>query len=514
MELVPDATQSEETDRYLLVLAADDLDHEPTTKNYLVVLRRRPKQDCPGEAPVIEHTPQDHGSPLDITITAEVSDDIGIKREPILYHGLEDPAVDGDVDFSKLMPVTMELASGDASAGSWTATIPNPVAGESEGASATLYYVLSAGDNDDAKGDCDHLTDAPADGVFSVKVTNTGGSGGAEACAPCSADVQCGGANDLCVHEPQHDAAFCAVACGDGETCPEGYICGDGVVSVDDVAAAQCRPVSQSCVAPEPAMCTNDIFEPNNSRGDALDGPMLAEGTTNGLVSCPSDDDWYWLSIDEHALVEAILDGGEASDLDLGLYDADGVLLTESAGVSSFEALDDCVEPGVYFLRVYAAQLDNPENAYVLDLAALEGQCGPTCDDDASEDDDNAAQARDVPLPDPFTSQGNAICSGDDDWYEVALFSGETLEVDLTFTQDTPDQDIDLHFYDDALEDLTPCSEDEPWLCSSEQGQSGDSNEHYSFTTPGGCLPCTYYVVVRGFDGSENDYAIDITLQD
>ncbi|MCA9715241.1 MAG: hypothetical protein KC468_11225 [Myxococcales bacterium] len=511
----PTAAQLEDTDRYLLVLAADDLEHAPTTKNYLIVLRRRPKQDCPGEGPAIAHTPKDHGSPLDVVITAEVSDDIGIKREPILYYGLEDPVGgDGAVDFASLTPVTMALGSGDAKAGTWTATIPNPVVGEAEGASASVYYVISASDNDDAQGDCDHLTDAPESGAFVISVTNSGESGGAAPCAPCSADAQCGGAQDLCVHEPQHDAAFCAVACGEGKTCPDGYVCTEGVTSVDDVSLAQCRPASQSCLGPEPEQCVNDGYEPNNNRGDALAGPMLAEGSTNGLMSCPGDDDWYWFSAQDGTLIEAILDGGDASDLDLALYDIDGAQLEESAGLSSFEALERCVDAGGYFLRVSAAQLNNQENQYLLDLGLVAGECGPSCEDDDAEDDDSAAQARPVPLPDPYSSQGNAICSGDDDWYAVSLFSGELLDVQLSFTQSAPDEDLDLHFFNASLDDLTPCSEEEPWLCTSDQGQSGDSDEHYTFTTPGGCTPCEYYVVVRGWDGSENDYDIAITLPD
>jgi hypothetical protein len=55
----PSARQIEDTDRYLLTLAADDGSHPPTLKSYLVVLRRPRKADCPGMPPVIAHVPVD-----------------------------------------------------------------------------------------------------------------------------------------------------------------------------------------------------------------------------------------------------------------------------------------------------------------------------------------------------------------------------------------------------------------------------------------------------------------------
>jgi hypothetical protein len=104
--------------------------------------------------------------------------------------------------------------------------------------------------------------------------------------------------------------------------------------------------------------------------------------------------------------------------------------------------------------------------------------------------------------------------SDDDDWYEIALFTGEAVVVDLTFTDTMAGEDLDLHFHDDAGVDLTPCTEDMPGTCTAANGQSSSSNEHYEFDgVDAGCTPCTYYVRVHGFDGSQNDYDLSIALQ-
>ena len=62
--------------------------------------------------------------------------------------------------------------------------------------------------------------------------------------------------------------------------------------------------------------------------------------------------------------------------------------------------------------------------------------------------------------------------------------------------------------------DLTPCSEEEPFLCTAAQGQSADSNEQLVMTIPSGCSGgCDFYVVVHGWDGSTNSYSIAMSVQ-
>ena len=78
----------------------------------------------------------------------------------------------------------------------------------------------------------------------------------------------------------------------------------------------------------------------------------------------------------------------------------------------------------------------------------------------------------------PYTSQNNQICSNDDDWYEVEMFSGETLYATLNFVQTTASEDLDVYVYDvDGMTNLSGCSEQSPLLCDPFNGQSGSSNE-------------------------------------
>ena len=112
-----------------------------------------------------------------------------------------------------------------------------------------------------------------------------------------------------------------------------------------------------------------------------------------------------------------------------------------------------------------------------------------------------------------YTSAMNQICAGDDDWYKVLMFNGERAVIDLTFTQTSAAQDIDLHWFDSTGVDLTPCSEAMPGTCTAAQGQSADANEHFEFTAPAACSAlCTYYVAVRGWAGATNAYDIRINV--
>jgi hypothetical protein len=148
-------------------------------------------------------------------------------------------------------------------------------------------------------------------------------------------------------------------------------------------------------------------------------------------------------------------------------------------------------------------------NDYQLTYARSAGACPAVCTDDPREPDDTRCRPGRSPTA-ASPRPGNQICAGDDDWYKVALFNAETVTVDLTFTHSATG-DLDLHFYNSAGSDLTPCTEANPSTCTAAQGQGTSSNEHYSFTAPAACASlCTYYVVVHGWNNSQNSYSISI----
>jgi hypothetical protein len=511
----PSEAQIEADDRYSAVLAADDGDNPRTVHPYLVVLRRPTKPDCPGEPPAIAHEASDESTVAGITITAEISDDLGLKREPLLYYSESEPS--DPPDLSRMVQLTMRLRSGDMQAGTWEAIVPNPVAGEPAGASGELHYLIAVTDDDDPEGSCDHLTQAPAAGSFAMTVTNPGGEGGGELCEPCSHDVQCGAADDLCVRVGAD--AFCLSGCDGDDDCPADYSCSSAPVdSVNGASGRQCVPDSSDCVDPGGGVCEDDGREDNDSAAQAEVKPFLPNGN-HEMVSCPAatgggdDEDWFEIDVGQDTRVALSLAGGTASDLDLGLYDQDGVLIDASLSLTSEEEVSACVPAGVYLARVFA--FSPQRNPYSLALSKTPESCAATCQADENEEDDGPDEARATEIfPDPFVSEGQSICSGDDDWYQVELFSGELLVVDLLFDQASGQEDLDIHLHDDAGVDLTPCSPEEPASCDLANGQSADSDEHFEFQTPAsGCAPCTFFVVVRGFDGAENQYDVSIALQ-
>jgi Bacterial pre-peptidase C-terminal domain len=497
-------------ERHPLVLSADDDEHDPTLKDYLIVLRKAPKPDCPGAAPVVEHTPADLESVLAVEIAAQISDDVGLKQAPLLYWTYTAPEL--PVDFAAFDVLEMELASGDMTDGQWTATVDNPVAALPEGSSAAVWYVISAGDNDDTAGDCDHVTDAPTGDTFTLTVTNPGGGGGLGVCEPCSADVQCGGPDDLCVGLGATADTFCLTDCGSDDDCDADFEC-TPVESTDGMVAKQCVPRTGECGELPPPECSDDAFEDNDTRAQALGQSPLAAGEQDDLAACADDDDWYRVVVAGDTTIGALIDGGAASNLNVGLYDADGTAIAQAEGASSSEVVEECVEAGTYYVRVYA--FGSADNTYDLLLATDAGACAMSCVDDDLEPDDTDTQATYAAVfPEPYETTDRMICSDDDDWYEIELYTDETVEVDLAFVDSAPDEDLDLHFHDEDGVDLTPCSEEAPGTCTAAQGQGTGSNEHYERTTvEAGCSPCTFYVRVHGWDGSENDYDLTIALQ-
>jgi len=498
--------------RRTLVLAADDGDNPRTVKNYLVVLRGAAGASCPGTGPVIAHTPHDTSAIVDLTIAATITDDKGIKDAPLLYVSPTPPpmspgASGASVDLSRMTQLTMLPTSGDR----YAADVANPVAGLPAGTQQALYYVFAAGDDDDPTGSCDHVTVSP---VYTMTVTSTG-TADLAMCAACTSSAQCG-AGDECVRIGATGASFCLQACGAG--CPSGTTCSSSpLTSVDGQVALQCVPQSGTCEPAAPA-CADDGWEVNDSRSHASHNPALTPDL-HDLVSCPSatsadraNDDWFRIELPGATRVDLQLAGGAATDLDLHLYRADGTVVTASTSPDPDEEVSACLPAATYYVKVNGYGHPSARNEYLLSYEARAEACNTTCVDDARESDDTYSQARATSYP-SFRSLDNAICPGDDDWYKVALFTGDVMSVALTFVQTNEGEDLDLHLYKDSI-DLTPCAPSDPSTCSAAHGQGIVSNEHTTYTVPAGCeLGCNYYVVVRGYDQAANRYDMAIEIQ-
>lgn len=498
-------------ERFRLVLSARDGSNPKTLKNYLVVLRQDSKPGCPGQPPTITHTPTNVDSLVGLGISAEISDDSGLKHEPLLYYSLE-PIPGDNPDLGRLTQVSMRLDSGDMVRGTWTGEIPNPVAEGNAGDQATVHYVIVANDDDDQVGDCDHLTQVPDTGTFQMTVTNPGGAGGAAICEACTADIQCGEVADLCVRVGVAAESFCLETCRDDVDCPTDYFCSPSPVeSVDGVSARQCVPNSNDCSDPGATICVDDALEDNDSRTAAESNPALAPGSYT-LNSCPvagggDDEDWFRVEVAGDARLEVNLQGTDASDLDVGLYDSTGTAIRLSLGLTSIETIDECLTAGTYYVRVFTVESTPDENPYSLSVTETPNGCAaPACVDDAAEPDNSPAEAFITDIePVAQVLEDRAICASNDDWYRVRMFDGETLYVNMEFSHAVGD--LDLHFHNSAGTDLTPCCENE--------GQSSSDNEEASYTISApGCtfVLCTFYLRVHGYNDAENNYNLRIGL--
>jgi len=505
----PSRDQTAGEDRYTLTLAADDLTNPRTLKNYLLVLRSGDGAQCPGAGPVIAHTPSDASTVNGLTIDARISDDLGLKQPPLLYYSPTDPGASPDL--AAMVQVSMLLIDGTMRDGTWAADVPNPVAGQPSGTSKRLYYVIVADDDDDGSGDCDHVTTSA---TYAMNVSNPGGGGTIAACGACTSDSQCAGAGSHCVRVGVSNDSYCLAGCSPG-TCPGGTTCSaDPVTSIDGASARQCVPDAGSCTAS--TSCVDDAWEENDTRTQAQANGTLLNGDVLDLTSCPlvsgggDDEDLFLIDIAADSRVTLEITGGSATDLDLALQTETGSVLQASTSLSSDESITRCLPPGTYYARVYA--WGTAKNDYLLGYDRVAESCATACVDDAGENDDTTAQARATTYP-IYTANAQTICS-DDDWYEVGLFGGETLTVDLTFTQGSSAQDLDLHLHDSAGTDLTPCTEPDGATCTIGNGQSATSNEHTVLTAPASCTEgCTYYVRVHGWAGSKNTYDLRLAIQ-
>ena len=389
----PTDAQMDADDRYTLVLGADDGANPRTAHPYLVVLRRPTKPDCPGQAPAIVHEARDLDTVAGLAITAEISDDLGLKHEPLLYYSstrrrirrpvADDPAHhaphrrrhDGrDLDRERAQPGCRP-------------------AGRRQGRPLIPHRRHR---RRRSEGACDHLTQAPATGVFDMAVTNPGGEGGGALCEPCSHDVQCGGVDDLCVPVGTSSDAFCLSACEGPDDCPADYTCSpEPVASVNGASARQCVPQSIDCADPGGGVCEDDAREDNDSETQAATAPLLAAGSHDDLVSCPAtvgtgdDEDWFEIQVNDDTQL-GLGWPGEMPATSPGLYDLDGALIDSSlahlrrGGVA-------CGRPA----RTWPACSRSARSATrIADREQGRDHLLRTCEADENREDDGPAQAR------------------------------------------------------------------------------------------------------------------------
>jgi hypothetical protein len=462
----PTPAQIDASDRYTLVLQARDESHDAVTHEYVIVLRNETRPDCPGGAPQIVSTspppPDPLATSLDYRVDAVVTDDRGLKDAPLLYWSTDPPLDPAHPDVTAFRQAQFVADGGDA----YHAAIPN--LGLAAGETRTIYYVVSATDNDDAEGAaCDHRTDS-ALRQFQVQA----GSGDERAgyCAACSASTQC--LSSACVAGP---APFCAGDCG---SCPAGASCRD-VVTVEGWVMSRCAPEGLDCSGA--GACTDDGFEDNDTRYDAWPVDI---GLYEDLIICPRDQDFFLVSAPASETLDVLIDGwvADTTDIDLQLLRWDGTLLANSAGIGSSEEVAACVAAGEYVIRVYGIAGDT--GTYDLAIEALGGSC---CADDEFEDNDSYSSA--TPLLEEREVLYGQVCAGDEDWFEFYADGARRVVADL----EIEGGDLDLELYDrDGMRRLARSA----GISTSEQVAAD--------------LPAAgdYFLRVFGYRGAEGSYVV------
>lgn len=463
----PSRAQVEASDRYTLALEAEDESHSPVHHDYIIVLRGAGREDCPGTPPQIVSAapppPDVVETSLDYRIEATVRDDSGLKDLPILYYSTEPPGDPSRPDVTAMRQTLFIPVGGDV----FEAFIPN--LGLSGAARATIYYVVSAADNDDVEGTaCDHRTDSSLR-QFDV-MAGAGETTGY--CARCSSDLQC--ASGACIAAP---FPFCA---GDCAACSPPASCRD-VTTVAGRVLRRCAPPNLNCSSAG-TCTTDDRFEDNDSWTAAR---AIAADVHGGLAICPGDEDYFYLTAATSGTLEVLIDGWNAdtTDIDLQLLRADGAPLRTSAGIEAFETIAACVDAGRHGIRVWGFM--NDSGPYDLTVDFTRGSC---CADDALEDNDSFGAATRIPTA--GTIMNGRICAGDEDWFVVWAEAGQRLSADLLIDGG----DLDLELYDtDGLRRLAFSA-----------GVTDSERVEADIGTSG-----SYYLRVFGYRGAEGDYMLE-----
>jgi PKD repeat protein len=477
----PTPEQIDATLRYTLNLEANNASHPPVRQTFDVVLRIPYHDGCPGVAPQITESRalQDpYVTERDYQVNATITDDQGLKDMPVLHYTTEAPDP-GNPDVSRMSTVTFELDAG-AGANHYRAFIPNLRL--TEGQERTIYFAVSATDNDDVEGpQCDHTTTS----TVSHFLARPGGGGDdyARYCEPCSNDTQC--RDGLCAVSLADTgtiagASFCGADCGTG--CAQGTC--QRVTSRSGVTEMQCVPDGLDCSGGGGGDCVDDSYE------ELSDAPASAPtATVGGILEgqiCPDDDDYYAIDLTADTQYQFYLTGwdAESNDIDIALQSPGGAIIGSGAGITDEESFSVCSsQSGRHILHIFGYGTD--QGPYLLQVTAPGGAC---CTDDFYEDNDLRADASSMVCG--FGAEA-IICPGDEDWWQFSAPGPMTTTI--TTACDAGSGDLDMEVYDSIGTRLGSSA-------------SGECDEEVTVTLP---AAGPYYVRIFGFMNATGTYLVD-----
>jgi hypothetical protein len=469
----PTPQQVEASLRYSLRLEADDGDHEPVPHIYDIVLIPRVKEDCPGRPPVVTPMGPTQGQPLatvqDYEVQALVTDDQGLKDQPLLYFSLQRPD-EASPNLPEMNMVPFELVENNL----YRALIPNLVLVPGE--EQTLYYLVAAVDDDDPHGTlCDHQALSPLRSLVVAEPSQPDLRG---YCEPCSQDRQCH--QGLCV---AGESSFCGVDCLG--PCPGGTC--QAVISRDGVADEQCVPDDSQC-GQVLEVCIDDALEDAN---DALWAPPLMElGTSVTGQVCSDDADFYAFAFQAEQMyrIEASGWNPAVTDIDLALFSPDLDVVETLNGTSGSEQTEFCAAVSDTYVVGVVGYRETDQGPYELRVDVLpDGSC---CVDDGHEDNDALAQARAMVCDELVEGR---ICPLDDDWLSVEVSAPSRFEIVMDCSEGGGDLDLQLYDADAGLVDFSLRS---------------DCDESIDVDLAAG----SYYLRVSGYGGARGHYELFCAL--
>lgn len=188
-----------------------------------------------------------------------------------------------------------------------------------------------------------------------------------------------------------------------------------------------------------PLVCEEDDHEDNDDRGSAAAvGALEIAGT-----ACGEDDDWYAVASSPgcSVLAQMTQQSGGTGDVDMLMFDPDGLLVGSSATADPVEAINaPASKSGDYAVRLRSGSRDVVP--YALTLTS-------TCAADLSCPQDDRLEDNDAPTSPATLNEGVAhdgiLCGVDQDWFFVPGTLGCVAEARVEFSDAIGDIDLELY---------------------------------------------------------------------
>jgi len=186
---------------------------------------------------------------------------------------------------------------------------------------------------------------------------------------------------------------------------------------------------------------TDDAYEQNDFDSEAYDlSPWPAMWLPFGL-GVQFDEDWYTVYLDpgEEKIHVELTFSHAVGNIDIEVWYWNGTFthLTGSYSIDDNEYIDTNVPwPGTYYIRVFG---DNNGNLYDLwweDLSIIG-------EDDYMEENDDFWNSKWL---EPYSYHNLILVYGDEDWFQINLNPGDTIDINIYF--DPMEGDLQLELYD------------------------------------------------------------------